>query len=108
MTTTTERPAPLTVGDLLTRPPLMPVWPDFGRDVCQLSRAEVYRLAAADLLPVPVVWIGSSPTRKRGKRFVRTADVLAWLNIPGNSEAAAAATATTSDERIALKDGARS
>lgn len=107
-TTTAETPAPLTVGDLLNSPPLIPVWPDFGRDVCRLSESSTYRLAGQGRLPVAVVCIGGNADGRRGKRFVRTADVLRWLNIPGNSEAAAAATATASNERTALKDGARS
>lgn len=75
----------LTVADLLDMPPLMPIWPDFGRDVCQLSASSTYRLAAQDQLPVPVVRIGGSPEGRRGKRFVRTADVLAWLHLADTS-----------------------
>lgn len=72
----------MTVADLLNQPPLMPIWPDFGRDVCRQSASSTYRLAAQDRLPVPVVRIGGSPEDgRRGRRFVRTADVIAWLHL---------------------------
>ncbi|QXE36945.1 DNA-binding protein [Streptomyces sp. GMY02] len=81
----------LTIGEIYARPPLMPLWPDFGRGVCRFSESTTYLLAAQKRLPVETVRLGR-------KQFVRTADVLTWLHLPENSEAATGATATASDE----------
>ncbi|MFF2525931.1 helix-turn-helix domain-containing protein [Streptomyces liangshanensis] len=85
-------PSPfLLVGDLYAQPPLMLLWPTFGSGVCGMSETTTYHLAAQDRLPVETVRLGR-------KRYVRTADVLAWLHLPENDDAAAAVTATASSE----------
>ncbi|MFI0772348.1 DNA-binding protein [Streptomyces sp. NPDC021218] len=92
MTTAVRRTA-LTIADLYGQPPLMALWPTFGRDVCLLAESTTYQLAAENRLPVETVRLGR-------KRFVRTADVIAWLHLPQNDDSAAGATATPSVEHI--------
>jgi hypothetical protein len=74
------RAAALTVAELYDKPPLMPLWPDFGQGVCQMAESTTYQLAAENRLPVETVRLGR-------KRFVRTIDVLAWLHLPSKSDA---------------------
>jgi hypothetical protein len=89
--TTAVRRKALTIGDLYDQPPLMPLWPTFGRDICGLSESTTYLLGAEDRLPVETVRLGR-------KRYVRTSDVLVWLRLPDTSEAPTGATAEASNE----------
>ncbi|WP_241778552.1 helix-turn-helix domain-containing protein [Streptomyces sp. AcH 505] len=90
MTTALRREA-LTVAQLYDQPPLMPLWPTFGQAICGMSESTTYQLAAEDRLPIETVRMGR-------KRYVRTADVLAWLHLPTTSETPAVAPAEASDE----------
>lgn len=83
--------APLTIGDLFAAPPLLLLWPTFGRDVCGMSESTTYQLAAEDRLPVETVRLGR-------KRYVRTVDVRTWLHLPEHSDAAGGATPAASSE----------
>jgi predicted DNA-binding transcriptional regulator AlpA len=84
----------MTVADLYSQPPLMRLWPDFGKRVCQMAESTTYQLANENKLPVETIRLGR-------KQMVRTADVLAWLHLPAtpaNSDAAGGATPAASDE----------
>ncbi|AVH57861.1 MULTISPECIES: DNA-binding protein [Streptomyces] len=70
-----------TVAQMYDQPPLMPLWPDFGRGVCQLAESTTFQLAAEGRLPVETVRLGR-------KRYVRTIDVLTWLHLPTNDDSA--------------------
>ncbi|KAB8167041.1 hypothetical protein FH609_011600 [Streptomyces sp. 3MP-14] len=72
---------PLTVAELYDQPPLMPVWPTFGRDVLGLSQSGTYKFLAEGRLPVQAIPVGR-------RHVVRTADVLAWLHLPASGDAA--------------------
>ncbi|MDT3395474.1 hypothetical protein RKE29_02205 [Streptomyces sp. B1866] len=93
ITASPATPGRLTIAKLYDQPPLMPLWPDFGRGICQMAESTTYQLAAQDRLPVETVRLGR-------KRFVRTADVIAWLRLPQNDDGAAGATATPSVEHV--------
>lgn len=86
---TTVARLPLTIGELYDQPALM--------DLRTLSRAlgiaesTGYQLAAEDRLPVEIVRLGR-------RRVARTADVLAFLHLPENSDAAGVVPPTASDE----------
>jgi hypothetical protein len=79
--------AGLSVAELYDHPPLMRLWPTFGRDVCQLAEATTYQLASEGRLPVEVVRLGR-------RRYVRTSDVLAWLHLSPNDDGAEVAPPT--------------
>ncbi|WP_062207918.1 helix-turn-helix domain-containing protein [Streptomyces sp. NBRC 109706] len=83
--------APLTIGELYDQPPLMPVWPTFGRDVLGLSQSGTYKFLAEGRLPVKAFPVGR-------RHVVRTADVLAWLHLPTNRDGAGVAAPTPSVE----------
>lgn len=89
----TPRHAALTIAQILDQPPLMPLWPDFGRGVAQLAESTTYQLAAENRLPVPTVRLGR-------KRFVRTVDVWNWLGLT-NEDAAGYQPAAPSEHAIA-------
>ncbi|MGW6743744.1 helix-turn-helix domain-containing protein [Streptomyces sp. NPDC055025] len=91
--TTAVRHKTLTIADLYDQPPLMPLWPDFGGGVLLLSESSTYLFAAQKRLPVETVRLGR-------KQYVRTTDVLTWLNLPENSDAPKAATSEASSEHV--------
>jgi predicted DNA-binding transcriptional regulator AlpA len=88
---TAVRRKTLTIGELYDQPALM----DLPTLAVALSIAEstCYLLAAKGRLPVEAVRLGR-------KQFVRTAEVLAWLHLPENSEAPGARTPEASVEPI--------
>lgn len=69
----------LSIADLYAQPPLMPLWPTFGRDICLLAESTTYQLASQGRLPVPTVRLGR-------KLYVRTRDVLAFCGLPAHPE----------------------
>ncbi|MEW2177175.1 DNA-binding protein [Streptomyces sp. NPDC005406] len=85
--------ATLSIAEILDLPALVPLWPTAGQAL-GLSESTTYQLAAEDRLPseLKVIRLGR-------RRVVRTVDLHRFLGlIPGNSEAAAGATATASSE----------
>lgn len=79
----------LTVTEALALPVMFSVWPTVGR-ACGIGRTATFQLAADDALPIPVIRVGRQLRAKR-------TDLLAFLGLD-NSEAAADATATASNE----------
>ncbi|WP_326597774.1 DNA-binding protein [Streptomyces sp. NBC_01803] len=76
ITSTAQQPSDtvLTIGDLCRQPPLMPLWPDFGRGVLRLAESTTYKLLAEGRLPV-------EPVQVARKHYVRTAHVFAFLGL---------------------------
>ncbi|MFI0932946.1 DNA-binding protein [Streptomyces sp. NPDC021019] len=86
--------AGLSVAEILDLPALVPLWPTVGRAL-GLAESTTYQLAAENRLPsdLEVIRLGR-------RRVVRTVDLHRFLGLlPGNSESAAAVTATPSSER---------
>ncbi|QYA94041.1 helix-turn-helix domain-containing protein [Streptomyces anulatus] len=86
--------AGLSVAEILDLPALVPLWPTVGRAL-GLAESTTYQLAAENRLPsdLEVIRLGR-------RRVVRTVDLHRFLGlVPGNSESAAAVTATPSSER---------
>ena len=86
--------AKLTIAQILDLPALVPLWPTVGQSL-GLAESTTYQLAAEGRLPVELEVI---PLGRR--RMVRTVDLHRFLGLlPGNSEAAAGATAAASSDR---------
>ncbi|GAA1283485.1 helix-turn-helix transcriptional regulator [Streptomyces javensis] len=68
-----------TIAELYDQPALIDL-PTFG-EFTDTATSTIYQLAAEGRLPVETVRLGR-------KRFVRTADVLAWLHLPHNDNGA--------------------
>ncbi|MBI0294468.1 DNA-binding protein [Streptomyces sp. PRKS01-29] len=90
MTTAVRRTA-LTIAELYDQPPLMDL-PTFAK-VSGSAISTIYQLAAEGRMPVETVRLGR-------KRFVRTADVLAWLHLPHNDDKARDAAQALSVEHV--------
>lgn len=58
-------PAPLTIGEILDQPAVIPIWPTVGRAL-GLAESTTYQLAAQDRLPIEVIRLG----RRRVARLV--------------------------------------
>ncbi|MGW0933626.1 helix-turn-helix domain-containing protein [Streptomyces sp. NPDC002666] len=83
--------AGLSVAEILDLPALVPLWPTVGQALL-LAESTTYQLAKEGRLPFEVIRLGR-------RRYVRTVDLHKFLSLaPGNSEPAAAATATGSNE----------
>lgn len=85
--------ASLSIAEILDLPALVPLWPTVGRAL-GLAESTTYQLAAENRLPsnLEVIRLGR-------RRVVRTVDLHRFLGLlPGNSESAAAVTATPSSE----------
>ncbi|WP_046505931.1 MerR family transcriptional regulator [Streptomyces odonnellii] len=83
---------PLSIAEILDQPAMVPLWPTVGRAL-GLSESTTYQLGAEGRLPVEVVSLGR-------RKFVRHVDLLAWLHLPENSDAAGGATPTASSEHV--------
>lgn len=91
-TRTPTRRKGLSVAEARNLPVMFDIWPTLGQ-ACDIGRTTTYQLARENALPIPVVRVGRQFRAKRS-------DLLGFLGIEDNSEGAAVATATPSDERI--------
>ncbi|MFD7319371.1 DNA-binding protein [Streptomyces sp. NPDC059883] len=82
----------LSIAEILDQPALVPLWPTVGKALAQ-AESTTYLLAARGELPFEVVRLGR-------RRYVRHVDLLAFLHLPANSDAAAVAPATASNEHV--------
>ncbi|WJD99735.1 helix-turn-helix transcriptional regulator [Streptomyces antimycoticus] len=80
-----------TIAELYDQPALMDL-PTFG-EFTETAISTIYQLAAEGRLPIETVRLGR-------KRFVRTADVLAWLHLPHNDDSARVAAQALSVEHV--------
>lgn len=69
-------PAPLTIGEILDQPAVIPIWPTVGRAL-GLAESTTYQLAAENRLPVEVIRLGR-------RRVARLVDLLTFLGLNGD------------------------
>lgn len=77
-------PAPLTIGEILDQPAVIPIWPTVGRAL-GLAESTTYQLAAENRLPIEVIRLGR-------RRVARLVDLLAFLGLNGDGAGVAAPT----------------
>lgn len=81
----------LTTPEVYALPALVPVWPHGAAAGGGISRSSAYKLAREDQFVVPVVSI-------QGKYYCRRSDLLTFLGLAENVNAAAVAPAAASGE----------
>lgn len=81
----------LTVAEVLSLPPLFPVWPTLGQ-ILDTGKTATYEMARSDTAPVPVIKVG---------RLLRCrkVDVLAFLGLTENGDGTRGATRVPLAER---------
>lgn len=84
--------AALSIAEILDQPALVPLWPIVGQALGQ-AESTTYQLAARDELPFELVRLGR-------RRYVRHVDLLAFLHLPTNSDAARGPALTASSEHV--------